>query len=93
MRGFLHIPIPWVSVESTAQLAQLITLDLAKIPNHPTNRYGLTLTELERLNIHAQWIKKAGVNALNELGGTQGGGILLDQGHLEPIQGVALDER
>lgn len=53
-REFLHrAPIPWLRFRSHAQLARFVTLDLVRILNHPANRYGLSVLELERLNLHA----------------------------------------
>lgn len=90
MRG---IPLKWSEFKHSGDLARIITLDLARILNHPKNRYGLTVSELERLHLHARAVEKFGVNpATGEPGGAQGGGILLDSGHREPIEGVLLNE-
>lgn len=40
------IPIQWQMFHNSSDLARIITLDMARILNHPKNRYGLTLTEL-----------------------------------------------
>lgn len=85
-------PGQWTPFASGEELARIVTLDLVNILHHPTNRYGLNVTELELLNLHAQRVKALGDRPLPEPGGAEGGGILLDLGHREPVQGVALDE-
>jgi hypothetical protein len=86
------MPVKWVTFQHSADLAQLIVVDVANLLNHPRNRYGLTLLELERLNLYVQALKQVGANPTAELGGAEGGGVLLDIGHREPLQGVPLDE-
>lgn len=83
----------WQRFASGAELARLVTLDLVELLNHPKNRYGLSVTELELLNRHGRRIKQARIKTFGEPGGAEGGGVLLDEGHREPIMGVALDER
>lgn len=85
-------PDGWKSFRSDKELAQLITQDLIQILNHPKNRYGLTVTELEMLNLHGRRLRSPSAK-LAEPGGAEGGGVLLDFGHREPINGVALDDR
>jgi hypothetical protein len=86
-------PAPWLRVRSQAHLARLISLDVARILNHPTNRYGLTLAELELLSLHSARIRRNAIEVAADPGGAQGGGVLLDIGHREPLLGVALDEQ
>lgn len=86
------LPSGWQRFRNGDELARLVTLDLIEILNHPKNRYGLTVTELELLNLHRQRINKLRSQAHAEPGGAEGGGILLDLGHREPIMGVALQE-
>jgi hypothetical protein len=73
----------WGGFRSLGQVARLVTLDLVRILNHPTNRYGLTVHDLELLTLHAkrftQGVPKVGVV---EPGGAEGGGVLLDTAHL-----------
>jgi hypothetical protein len=60
---------------------------------HPKNRYGLSVTELELLSAHGQRINANGdVAKPLEPGGAEGGGVLLDFGHREPLAGVGLNE-
>ncbi|MEZ4731635.1 MAG: hypothetical protein R3E79_31335 [Caldilineaceae bacterium] len=82
----------WKRFRTGDELARIVTLDLIDRLNHPRNRYGLTLTELELLNLHRQRVSKLRTKELAEPGGAEGGGVLLDLGHREPITGVALDE-
>lgn len=82
----------WRRFRNGNELARLITLDLIEILNHPKNRYGLTVTELELLNLHRQRVTKFASKEMAEPGGAEGGGVLLDLGHREPVMGVALDE-
>lgn len=86
-------PGKWQAFRTSDELAQIVTLDLIQILQHPTNRYGLSLTELELLNAHRQQIQRVKAPRLPEPGGAEGGGVLLDFGHREPIQGVALGEQ
>jgi hypothetical protein len=86
-------PGKWGAFTTPEELARIVTLDLIRILHHPTNRYGLSVTELELLNQHAQRFNGLGRGGLSEPGGAEGGGVLLDFGHREPVQGVALDER
>jgi hypothetical protein len=74
--------INWVRFQSYGQLARLVTLDLTRILNHPTNRYGLTVPELELLALHAKKFASA-APAVREFdhSGAEGGGVLLDTAH------------
>ena len=94
-QDFLHlVPIRWTPFQSGEELYRLITLDLIRILQHPKNRYGLSLTELELIHAHGQRINEAtGSGRPIEPGGAEGGGVLLDFAHREPVAGVALDER
>jgi hypothetical protein len=80
--------IEWVSFRSTTELARIVTLDLIRLLNHPNNRYGLTVTEIELLNAYAKGIDKMNVDAgpedrKGEGGGAEGGAVLLDVTHRE----------
>ena len=86
------IPLEWTAFRRSSDLVRIVTLDIVRILRHPTNRYGLNVTELELLSAHAERIKKLPVKVSAELGGAEGGGVLLDIGHREPLFGVALDE-
>jgi len=91
------LPRGWQTFRNANELARTVTIDLIDLLNHSTNRYGLTVTELELLSTHRRRLNQLATprNAKTgaELGGAEGGGVLLDLGHREPIDGVALDER
>ena len=94
---FLHmIPVRFVSFATSAAAARIVALDVANILLHPANRYGLTVREIEQVTYHADQLRKQtprqAVGLAAEAGGAEGGGVLLDSGRYEPIQGVALDE-
>ncbi len=83
----------WTVFSNSAELERLVTLDLVRILNHPKNRYGLTLNELELLNLHANRIRATmPAPSAGEPGGAEGGGVLLDIGHEEPEEGELLEE-
>ena len=74
--------INWILFRSYGDLARLITLDLARILNHPTNRYGLTVTDLELLALHAKKFVAAAPDVREfDHSGAEGGGVLLDTAH------------
>lgn len=84
--------VEWTLFRSNAELRRIITLDLVRILNHPSNRYGLTVSELELLNVHGQKIRQTLPAPLEEPGGADGGGVLLDAGRREPVDGVLIEE-
>ncbi len=77
--------VEWTPFHSRAELARLVTLDLTRILNHPTNRYGLTVPDLELLSLHARRILQHAPEVETEPGGAEGGGILLDTAHGEEL--------
>lgn len=76
-----NFPGEWTRFRSRAELAQLITVDLVRILNHPTNRYGLTVHDLELLKLHSARILKQTPDLRGDPGGAEGGGVLLDTVH------------
>lgn len=86
------LPNGWKPFRHTQDIAQIVTMDLIDLLNHSTNRYGLTVTELELLAGHRRRLNALSSAQPAEPGGAEGGGVLLDLGHREPIDGVALDE-
>jgi hypothetical protein len=86
------VHVPWVEFRSEAELVKLMTLDLARLLKHPANRYGLTVLELERLEAYLRRLERKPLAPGAELGGAEGGGVLLDAGHREPMTGVELGE-
>lgn len=82
----------WTRFRSASELMRIVTLDFVRILNHPKNRYGLTVTELELLSRHAAKIRASIPVTGDEPGGAEGGGVLLDMGHKEPPEGALLEE-
>jgi hypothetical protein len=71
----------WTRLRSNSELAQLVTMDLVRILNHPTNRYGLTVPDFELLKLHATRVRKEAPIVQGEPGAAEGGGVLLDTVH------------
>ena len=86
--------IKWQPFRTEVDLLRLVTLDLARILQHPTNRYGLTVSELELLNLHVQRIQRhaSPSGAPSEPGGAEGGGVLLDSTHRDELDDELLVE-
>ncbi len=89
--------VEWKPFYSSRHLMRIVTLDLVRILNNPKNRYGLTVNELELLNLHSAKIKAQTSETgqepgVAEPGGAEGGGVLLDVGHEGPDEGVSLAE-
>ena len=76
-----NFPGEWTRFRSRAELARVVTLDVIRILNHPTNRYGLTVNDFELLKLHAARITKEAPTEPLEAGGAEGGGVLLDTVH------------
>jgi len=88
--------INWQTFHSVAHLANIITLDLIRLLDHPTNRYGLTVAELQQLKVLGRRLQQRAAEQadayVREPGGAEGGGVLLDHLRREPADGVALEE-
>lgn len=92
-REFLfNAPIQWQRFETATQLLQLVALDLISLLQHPRNRYGLSVHELELLALHGQQIKRSRAAPVGDPGGAEGGGVILDHGRREPVEGIAVEE-
>jgi hypothetical protein len=91
---FFHlVAMPWLDFRRQRELARIVSLDVARILKHPANRYGLTVHELEQLERHMRQLEaKQFAPSANEPGGAEGGGVLLDEGHREPLDGVRLND-
>ena len=77
-------PLGWKTFRNRGHLAQIIGLDLIQILLHPTNRYGLSVTEVASLHAHKKKLSEGMTESLadgDEPGGAEGGGILLDTTH------------
>jgi hypothetical protein len=71
-------PTDWYSFHSSAELARIVALDLIDILLHPSNRYGISLTELDRLTARQRLLSDQPLVDQAVGGGTEGGGIILD---------------
>jgi hypothetical protein len=89
---FRLVPVPWVEFRTQRDLAQIVSLDLARQLKHPANRYGLTLRELEQLEGYVRRLETRRVAPVEEPGGAEGSAVLLDIGHREPLAGTALSD-
>ncbi len=103
-REFLRIAhAPWKSFNDSRQLGQQIGLDLIDTLLHPENRYGLQLTEVERLQQSRHKLRRglerlASAPQLDESGvgvpgGAEGGGIIIDPAEAQTLIADELDER
>ena len=84
--------IDWVDFTNATMLNRIVTLDLLSILNHPTNRYGLSVSEFELLALHREKLKRTVTELPDDPGGAEGGGVILDHGRRDPIDGVLLGE-
>lgn len=76
-----NFPGGWAPFSSNAELVRIVTADLVRILNHPTNRYGLTVHDLELLQLHYARIMNLPLDVNREAGGAEGGGVLIDTAH------------
>jgi hypothetical protein len=89
---FLRLAVAdWIDFHNQRQFAQLIGLDLIDLLIHPKNRYGLTLNEIELLRIRRAQVKEGLVATVQDPGGAEGGGVILDRARIEESEGVLLD--
>jgi hypothetical protein len=84
--------VEWLPFRSSNELARIVTVDLARMMNHPTNRYGLTMSELERLSLYVKQVARVDVDALPEESGAEGGGILLDVIGRDALDGESIGQ-
>lgn len=85
-------PVEWTSFYNQHHLAQLIGIDLIDRLLHPTNRYGLSLVEIEALRLRRAQINEGLVKTVAEGSGAEGGGVILNRSQLETEAGVLLKE-
>lgn len=82
--------IEWLPFRSATHLARLVTLDLARLLNHPTNRYGLTVHEIGLLGGYIRRIGALTLDDEPDAGGAEGGGVLLDATQREAEEDLIL---
>jgi hypothetical protein len=78
---FRLAPVFWHSFQSQAELAKLISLDLARILQQADNRYGLSVHDLERVARYVRKLEKKPVETLRDPGGAEGSAVLIDTAH------------
>lgn len=83
-------PLRWQTFHNPSHLAQLVALDLIQILQHPENRYGLSVTEVAALHMHKKKVSEGLVVDVEEPGGAEGGGVLLDAGHRDDPEAAPL---
>jgi len=71
-------PQDWASIRSGGEMARIVALDLIDILLHPSNRYGISLTEIDRLSAKQRLLLDQPPVDQVVGGGTEGGGIILD---------------
>lgn len=90
----LYVPAAkWRIFHNRQELSRIIGRDLVDLLLHPKNRYGLSLSEVEALEVRRRAMRQGGTPRTGEPGGAEGGGVILDNARSEPLSGVALDER
>ncbi len=77
-------PAHWHNFHNQSELAKLVSLDLARLLQHPANPYGLTIVDLERVAIYMRGLEAKTVQAVRDPGGAEGSAVLLDTAHRRP---------
>ncbi len=72
------IPTDWYAFRTSAELARIVALDLIDILLHPSNRYGISLMEIEQLAARQRALSDLPAIDPTFAGGAEGGGIILD---------------
>jgi len=89
-------PLNWKEFGSSGELAHILSLDLVHLLDHPKNRYGLNVTERELLRAHGNRLRqraaKIATATVDDPGGIEGGGVLLDDLRKDPIDAILLDK-
>lgn len=76
--AFARVPeSEWRTVRSNAELARAAGLDLIDALLHLQNRYGITVSEVERLLQYKRQLQQHGRDVTSEPGGSEGGGVIL----------------
>jgi len=81
---FRLIPAHWHDFHSQAELAKLISLDLARILHQADNRFGLSLLDMARVAAYIRRLENKPVESVREPQGAEGGAILIDTAHRLP---------
>ena len=78
---FRLAPVPWQNFHTQSELARLVSLDLARLLQHPANPFGLTVTDMERVALHMRSLKSKPQETMSAGGGAEGSAVLLDTTH------------
>lgn len=71
-------PAHWHDFRSQADLARLISLDLARLLHTPENRFGLTLPDLARMAAYLRSLENKQTPTVRDPDGAEGGAVLID---------------
>jgi hypothetical protein len=78
---FRLTPVRWQNFHNQAELAKLVSLDLARLLQQPDNRYGLTVADMERVAAYVRKLEAKVVETVRDPGGAEGSAILIDTAH------------
>ena len=79
-------PAHWSNFRSQAELAKLVSLDLARLLQHPANPFGLAVADLERIARYMRGLEKKAVETVREPEGAEGGAILIDTARRQTLE-------
>lgn len=71
-------PLSWIDFATATDLARIVAVDVARLLKHPSNRYGLTMPELERLEAYLRRLNRLQATLDKTPSGVEGGGVLMD---------------
>jgi hypothetical protein len=78
---FRLAPVHWHNFRNQAELARLVSLDLARLLHQADNRYGLTVADMERVTAYVRKLEAKTVEPVKDPGGAEGSAILIDTAH------------
>lgn len=78
---FRLTPVAWQEFRSQAELARLISLDLARLLQAADNRFGLSVADLERIARYVRRLEAKVVEPVRDPGGAEGAAVLIDTAH------------
>jgi hypothetical protein len=78
---FRLIPVVWHDFRNQAELAKLVSLDLARLLGAADNRYGLNVADMERVARYIRRLEAKTVTTVRDPGGAEGSAVLIDTAH------------
>lgn len=78
---FRLAPVRWQDFHTQAQLARIISLDLARLLQQPANPFGLTVVDMERVAGYLRSLETKPLETMHTGGGAEGSAILIDTAH------------